>query len=119
MSPDENTAHRSPVNAWIAAFNSHDVGAIVSLYADDAELFDAGMKYRRRGKAAIECWFTRRFQSMPMINYTPICQIFDEAQAAVTWTVRGRSPRMLGCAWLARPFQVDGVSIFTLADGLI
>ena len=107
------------VNSWITAFNTHNVTAIVSLYAEDAELFDSGMKYPRQGKHAIENWFTQRFQTMPTISYTPVHQIFGEAQAAVTWTARGRSPRILGQAWLARPFQVDGVSVFTLADGLI
>jgi steroid delta-isomerase-like uncharacterized protein len=121
MSIDENatTAYRILISAWITAFNSHNVGAIVSLYADDAELFDAGMRYRRCGKEAIKRWFTRRFHSMPTISCTPANQLFDEAQAAVTWTVRGRSPRILGQAWLPRPFQVDGVSIFSLGDGLI
>jgi ketosteroid isomerase-like protein len=119
--------YRSLVNAWITAFNSHDVGVIVSLYAADAELFDAGMKYRRRGKQEIERWFTRRFQSMPTLTYTPDWRIFEAgddadvaaARAAVTWIARGRSPRLLGQAWLARPFQVEGVSVFTLAHGLI
>ncbi len=121
MAIDENdiTTNRALVNAWITAFNSHSADAIVSLYADDAELFDSGMRYRRRGKQAIERWFTQRFQTMPAINYTPVYQIFDEALAAVTWTARGRSPHLLGQAWLTRPFQVDGVSIFTLGDGLI
>ncbi|MFL5628022.1 MAG: nuclear transport factor 2 family protein [Ktedonobacteraceae bacterium] len=121
MTTDESeiTAYRILVNSWITAFNTHDVTAIVSLYAEDAELFDSGMKYPRQGKHAIENWFTQRFQTMPTISYTPIYQIFGEAQAAVTWTARGRSPRILGQAWLSRPFQVDGVSVFTLADGLI
>jgi steroid delta-isomerase-like uncharacterized protein len=116
---DDMIRYRALVNTWIAAFNSHNVDAIVSLYTDDAELFDAGMKYPRRGKAAIQGWFTQRFQSMPTINYTPVYQIFGEVEAAVTWTARGKSPRILRQAWLTRPFQVDGVSIFTLADGLI
>jgi steroid delta-isomerase-like uncharacterized protein len=115
----EMSAQRSLVNSWITAFNTHDVATIVSLYTDDAELFDSGMKYPRRGKEAIERWFTQRFQTMPTISYAPAYQIIGEAQAAVTWTARGRSPRILGQAWLVRPFQADGVSIFTLADGLI
>jgi hypothetical protein len=56
---------------------------------------------------------------MPSITYTPIYQLFDDGQAAVTWTVSGKSPRVLGQAWLSRPFQVDGVSIFLLRNGLI
>ena len=107
------------VNRWIEAFNDHDVSAIVSLYADNAELYDSGMKHPRRGQAEIEQWFTTRFQTMPSITYTPASQLFSETQAAVTWTVRSRSPRLLGLAWLSRSFQVAGVSIFTLQDGRI
>jgi steroid delta-isomerase-like uncharacterized protein len=109
-----------PVNHWIAAFNTHDVAAIVALYTDDAELFDSGMKYPRRGRREIEQWFTVRFQRMPSITYTPTEHFFmDENQAAVTWITQGWSPRLFGQSWLARPFQVDGVSVFTLQDGRI
>jgi steroid delta-isomerase-like uncharacterized protein len=108
------------VSAWIEAFNAHDVAAIVALYADDAELFDSGMKRPRRGRGEIESWFARRFASMPTITYTPSgCTIMQEDRVAVAWTTRGRGPRLLGQPWLARPFQVDGVSIFTLRSDLI
>lgn len=110
---------RTLVNRWIEAFNAHDVSAIVSLYADNAELYDSGMKHPRYGRTEIEHWFTTRFQTMPSITYTPASQLFTETQAAVTWTASGRSPRLLGQAWLSRPFQVDGVSIFILQDGRI
>ncbi|HAE83909.1 MAG TPA: hypothetical protein DCK85_11015 [Ktedonobacter sp.] len=111
--------HRTLVNRWIEAFNGHNVQAIVSLYADNAELYDSGMKHPRRGRTEIEQWFTTRFRTMPSITYTPASQLFTETQAAVTWTVRGRGPRLLGQSWLVRPFQVDGVSIFALEDGRI
>ena len=107
------------VQRWIEAFNGHDVRAIVALYAGDAELYDSGMRYPRRGKDEIERWFTTRFGTMPSIRYTPKLQIFSEGQAAVTWTVAGKGPRLLGQAWLSRPFAVDGVSIFTLDNGHI
>lgn len=107
------------VNRWIDAFNGHNVSAIVGLYADDAELYDSGMRRPRRGRGEIEEWFTTRFRTMPAITYIPSSQMFTESRAAVTWMTRGRSPRLLGQRWLARPFQVEGVSIFTLDNGLI
>ena len=110
---------RPLVNRWIEAFNAHNVGAIVALYAYDAELFDSGMKHPRHGRGEIERWFAWRFSSMPSITYTSTHQLFATEYAAVTWTARGRSPRILGQSWLARPFEVDGVSIFTIRDGLI
>lgn len=110
----------SPVREWIAAFNAHDVEMLVSLYTEDAELGDSGMKYVRHGKREIEEWFMQRFQKMPDIEYIPTHHYFmEEQQAAVTWTVRGRTPRLLGQSWLARPFQAEGVSVFTLEGGRI
>ena len=111
---------RPPINEWLKAFNAHDVGAIVALYTEDAELFDSGMKRPRRGRNEIQQWFSMRFSSMPSINYVPKGQAFmEDGQAALTWTTRGNSPRLLGQAWLARPFQVEGVSVFLFRDGLI
>ena len=50
----EPTSHLSllhpPVNHWVEAFNAHNIAAIVSLYTEDAELFDSGMKHPRRGR---------------------------------------------------------------------
>ena len=117
--PGTGPAHASLqllVNQWIEAFNAHDVASIVALYADDAQLFDSGMKYPRRGRSEIERWFARRFSSMPTITYTPANQLFASAYAAVLWTTRARTPRILGQSWLSRAFQVDGVSIFTFRD---
>ena len=109
-----------PVNQWIMAFNTHDVGAIVALYTEDAELFDSGMKHPRHGREEIQQWFSTRFSSIPSINYVPTGQVFmEDGQAALTWTTRGKVPLLLGQAWLARRFQVDGVSVFLFRDGLI
>jgi steroid delta-isomerase-like uncharacterized protein len=111
---------RPPVTEWLKAFNAHDVGAIVALYTEDAELFDSGMKRPRHGRKEIQQWFSTRFSSMPSINYVPTGQVFmEDGQAALTWTTRGNIQRLLGQAWLARPFQVDGVSVFLFRDGLI
>ena len=113
----------SLASQWIAAFNAHDVATIVSFYHEDAELNDAGMKHPRRGKKAIEAWFTQRFSTMPTITYTPgEYVVVTDQRAVVTWTTYGRSPipgRRRWLSRLSRPFQVDGVSVFMIEDGLI
>lgn len=118
MAIPDIASFRLLVNQWISAFNAHDVSAIVALYTDDAELFDSGMKRPRHGRVEIERWFSKRFKDMPSIKYVPTAQFFSGEQATVQWTASGR-PRILGQSWLARPFQVDGVSIFTFRDGLL
>jgi ketosteroid isomerase-like protein len=103
------------INSWITAFNTHDVAAIVALYTSDAELFDSGMPRPRHGQAEIERWFRWRFSSTP-ITYTPVDQVTGEGdQVVVSWIARGRGPGAL----LARSFQMNGESYFTLRDGLI
>ena len=122
LEPGTHPTHASPqslVNQWVEAFNAHNVASIVALYADDAQLFDSGMKYPRRGRSEIERWFARRFSSIPTITYTPTNQLFASEYAAVLWTASGRAPRILGQSWLSRPFQVDGVSVFTFRGGRI
>ncbi len=109
-----------PVAQWVAAFNAHDVAAIVSLYHEDASLFDPGMKRGRQGRTEIQRWFEQRFQTMPSIAYTPTGKIMSGGQHVVLpWIASGRGPRLLGQKWLARPFSVNGLSVFHIRDGLI
>lgn len=119
MDVDEIPDQLRVARAWVAAFNAHDVAALVALYAPDAELNDSGMRRVRRGRQEIERWFTMRFTSLPEIAYTPVTELVDGEKVAITWTVNGRTPRLLGQRWLARPFSVDGVSVFHLNSGLI
>jgi steroid delta-isomerase-like uncharacterized protein len=115
-----NISLQASIGQWIEAFNTHNVAAIVALYGDNAELFDAGMKRPRRGRAEIERWFQSRFHTMPSITYMPSSQILlQENMAAITWTTQGNGPRLLNLPFFSRPIHVDGVSVFTFVDGLI
>ena len=115
----EITANLPVVQRWIDAFNRHRVSELVALYKEDAELFDAGMKRKRWGHREIEAWFTSRFRMTPTITYTPHAHFVSDGQIAVQWTTHGRLERLLGQKWLGRPFTVDGVSIFSIENGLI
>ena len=109
------TTFHPVIDKWITAFNSHDLALITTLYMDDAELMDSGMPSPRVGRTQIEQWFRWRFRSTS-IAYTPLEQASGEdGQIVVSWIARGHGPRAL----LARPFQVDGKSYFTLRDGRI
>lgn len=114
MSNEEASGPLQVARAWIAAFNAHDVAGLLALYTPQAELYDAGMKRRRQGRQEIEDWFVRRFTRLPEITYTPAEEIVEGERVAITWTVSGYTPRLLGQRWLARSFAVDGVSIFAI-----
>jgi steroid delta-isomerase-like uncharacterized protein len=107
------------VNRWITAFNTHNVEQIIELYAEDAELFDSGMKRPRRGRHEITTWFVERFRQMPTIQYTPHKNFFNEREGVIQWIARGHTPPVLRQRWLVRPFEVEGVSIFRMDRGLI
>ena len=107
------------VDRWIDAFNRHQVSDLVALYTEDAELFDSGMRRRRTGHREVEVWFTSRFRTAPTITYTPFARFSSDEQIVVQWTVHGRVERLLGQKWLARPFTVDGMSVFSIENGLI
>ena len=120
MMPQNSPSLQDIVKQWITAFNDHDATTLVSLYTDDAELFDSGMKHPRCGRVEIEQWFVKRFRSMPSIIYVPSNQILiADNLATVTWTTSGRTPRRFGLPWLSRPFRADGVSVFTFQEGRI
>lgn len=119
MGRSEIPAPLKIARTWIAAFNARDVAAIVALYASDAELNDSGMKRARRGRQEIAQWFTTRFTRLPELVYAPASELVDGEMVAITWTVSGYTPRLLGQRWLARPFSVAGVSIFSLHNNLI
>lgn len=112
------TAYKTMPQRWIEAFNRHDVSVLVTLYTEDAELFDSGMKRPRHGREEIEQWFTKRFQMVPTISYIPKSSLFGKEQATVEWVTAG-SMRLLRQKWLSRSFRVDGVSVFTIRNGLI
>jgi len=107
------------VQRWITAFNAHDVERIAELYAEDAELFDSGMRRPRQGCHEIASWFVQRFRHMPTIQYTPLHSFFNETEGIIHWLTRGDTPPLLRQRWLVRPFEVDGVSIFRVEHGLI
>jgi uncharacterized protein (TIGR02246 family) len=116
---DEQNAASALVQQWMAAFNAHDAQRIAALYAEDAELFDTGMKRARRGRAEITTWFTQRFQKMPTIQYTPTQIFLRENEVVVCWMAKGQTPALLHQRWLSRPFEVEGVSIFRLRSNCI
>ncbi len=130
MSKDRETTAEKPISQpeystealierWIKAFNDHNVEELTGLYANNAQLYDAGMRHKRTGQTAIKAWFTHRFQQIPAIQYMVIARFWQSDQAAIHWQVQGRTPPLLKQRWTAQPFSISGVSIFHIHKGLI
>ncbi|HEY0976885.1 MAG TPA: nuclear transport factor 2 family protein [Flavobacteriales bacterium] len=71
MHPNKLIAQR-----WFAAFNAHDLEALLALYSEDAEHFSPKLLARRpetgglvRGKNALRDWWQDAFDRLPTLNY--------------------------------------------------
>lgn len=72
---------------WFAAFNAHDLEAVLALYSDDAEHFSPKLKTRRpetngwvTGKAALRDWWSDAFGRLPTLRYEVVKLTADTEQ---------------------------------------
>ncbi len=98
--PNKLIAHR-----WFAAFNAHDLEALLALYADDAQHFSPKLKVRQpetngliRGKAALRAWWRDAFDRLPSLRYDVIKLTADEEQVFMEYTrhVQGEEDLRVG-----------------------
>lgn len=61
---------------WLAAFNSHNLEALLALYHDEAAHYSPKLKARRpetggmvQGKAALHSWWRDAFERLPQLHY--------------------------------------------------
>ena len=84
MPAQENThiAHR-----WFAAFNAHDLEALLALYAEDAQHYSPKLKLRQpgtngliNGKEALRAWRRDAFDRLPTLRYEVVKLTSDDEQ---------------------------------------
>ncbi|MCB0766125.1 MAG: nuclear transport factor 2 family protein [Flavobacteriales bacterium] len=82
-----SAANKSIALRWFAAFNAHDLEALLALYADDAEHFSPKLKLRHpetngliTGKEALRSWWRDAFERLPSLNYEVVKLTADEEQ---------------------------------------
>jgi ketosteroid isomerase-like protein len=82
-----STTNRAIALRWFAAFNAHDLEALLSLYSDDAEHFSPKLKVRQpetngliTGKAALRAWWRDAFDRLPSLHYEVVKLTADEEQ---------------------------------------
>ncbi len=82
-----STANKDIARLWFEAFNAHDLEALLSLYAHDAQHFSPKLKVRQpetngliKGKAALRSWWKEAFDRLPTLNYEVLKLTADDEQ---------------------------------------
>lgn len=72
---------------WFAAFNAHDLEALLALYHDDAAHYSPKLKLRQpetngliQGKAALRAWWRDAFERLPTLRYEVLTLTADDEQ---------------------------------------
>ena len=104
------------LQAFLDAFNTHDLDAIMSFFTDDCVLDmprgpDPGGR-RLTGKQRVRAGIQSRFDGIPDIQYTDDRHWTYGDRGVSEWTIRGT--RATG-----EPIEVRGCDLFEFADGKI
>ncbi|HKR04474.1 MAG TPA: nuclear transport factor 2 family protein [Bacteroidia bacterium] len=74
-------------NAWVDAFNAHDIELLLALYDDHAEHYSPKLKVHQpetngliNGKSALRAWWTEAFKRLPQLHYELIKLTADGEQ---------------------------------------
>jgi ketosteroid isomerase-like protein len=99
-----------------AAFNRHDIDAIMTFFADDA-VFDAprgpnpwGSRYE--GRQAVADALAIRWRDIPDVHYSDDEHFMAANRGASEWTMSGTNVS-------GEPVNVRGCDLWTFRDGLI
>jgi ketosteroid isomerase-like protein len=78
--------------AWLAAFNAHDVDALVALYAEDATHTSPKIRAlhpdsggQLRGQAALHRWWTEANLRLPNLRYEALAITADGRRAIIEY----------------------------------
>ncbi len=78
------TTPRQVAERWFAAFNAHDLEALLALYHEDARHFSPKLLARRpetrgwvQGKDALRGWWADAFERLPILRYEPTSMIAE------------------------------------------
>ena len=104
------------LEAFLAAFNAHDLDAIMAFFADDCELFmprgtePTGAHYV--GKAAVREGLATRFSGVPDVHYGEDRHWLAGDLGVSTWVLTGTTRA-------GEPIRVRGVDLLEFHDGKI
>jgi limonene-1,2-epoxide hydrolase len=87
--------NRAIARAWLAAFNAHDLDALVGLYGDGAVHTSPKLRARNpetggkvTGKGALRAWWKDCFDRLPTIRYDATTITADDSRAFLEYVRR-------------------------------
>jgi steroid delta-isomerase-like uncharacterized protein len=118
MTPAEAIEHVAveTLQQLAAAFNRHDLDAIMSFFADDCVLLMPrgpepwGQRYQ--GKADVRKGLASRFQGLPDVHYSDVKHWIVGDRGVSEWTLTGTTRD-------GRKIRVKGCDLFEFRDGKI
>ncbi len=100
----------------LAAFNRHDLDAIMGYFADECVLYmprGAGPRGDRfAGKSAVRAALATRFQGIPDVHYGEDAHWVGGDHGVSEWTLSGT-------AVTGQPIRVRGIDLLEFVDGKI
>jgi ketosteroid isomerase-like protein len=110
------SALRSKLEALCAAFNAHDLDAIMALFADDCVLeMPRGPQpwgARAEGRPAVRAALAGRFEGFPDVHYGDASHFVDGDTGISKWTLTGTTPS-------GARVEVRGCDFYSFRDGLV
>lgn len=118
----KETSSTDVVRAFLAAYDRHDLSAMLQTCSEDARLCYVPMGPQGQGlvrEAGRRIWGAL-LEAFPDLHVAPQAIFGDDKQVAAEVTLRGtQDRRFLDIPSQGRPFELEHAFIFRMADGRI
>ena len=105
---------------FLEAWNAHDIGRLVALYAPAYEGMDVGDARPQRGLQGVRQTMARYLHAFPDLHFTEETTIVQGDRVALVWTARGtHQGKLMNIPPTGHPIEIRGASVFTLEGGKI
>lgn len=109
------------VQAFLAAYNAHDIAAVAELFATDAVYADVGTGHTYEGKEQVVAYVQAAFETLPDCRWQLESIVASGDKAAFEGTYTGTLPPGVGgnTTSAERPMTLNAATVVDTRDGLI
>ena len=107
-------------NAINQAWNSHDMGNVLSFYSPNYVAEDVGQAFLVRGHDGVRAMLETYWQAFPDLEFTVMDAVVQDSRVAIVWMAEGtHQGTIMNIPPTGHRVAVRGVSIIDVEDGLI